>query len=56
MPVPLEVTFEDGTSQRRYTDRLLKENVLTFTSKAPIREVRVDPDDALAMEAFTSGQ
>jgi hypothetical protein len=48
MPVPVVAHFEDSTSQSRFTDRLLYVNVLEFKSKSPLREVRLDPNAALA--------
>ena len=48
MPVPVVAHFEDGTSQSRFTDRLLYVNVLEFKSKSPLKEARLDPDEALA--------
>ncbi|NIR51001.1 M1 family metallopeptidase [candidate division KSB1 bacterium] len=49
MPVPIVTYFEDGTSQRRVTDRLLHVNILEFASSAPLHEVRLDPDGELAL-------
>ena len=48
MPVPVVAYFEDGSSQSKFTDRLLYINVLAFSSKSPLQEVRLDPDAALA--------
>ena len=49
MPVPVAASFEDGTSQVQFSDRLLKEQSLEFTSEAPLKEVRVDPGEELAL-------
>lgn len=52
MPVPVVVHFEDGTSQSKFTDRLLYVNVLEFKSKSPLKEVRLDPNAALAQASM----
>jgi aminopeptidase N len=52
MPVPVAAYFEDGTSQSKLTDRLLYVNVLEFKSKSPLREVRLDPNAALAQTSM----
>ncbi len=49
MPVPVAAYFEDGTSQIKFTDRLLNTGVLGFESSSPLRDVRLDPEGALAM-------
>jgi hypothetical protein len=49
MPVPVEVTFEDGSTQRGKTDRLLDEAALTFRSGSPLSSVVFDPDEELAL-------
>ncbi len=49
MPVPVVALFEDGSQQRKRTDRLFEHNVLTFESKSPVREIAIDPDHELAM-------
>ncbi len=49
MPVPVEVSFEDGTSELRFTDRLLEVNELKFVSSAPLERVRLDPDHELPL-------
>jgi hypothetical protein len=49
MPVPVVAWFEDGTSQQKVTDRQLDVNVLEFVSKAPLKQVRIDPDSELAL-------
>lgn len=49
MPVPMLAYFEDGTSQMKFTDRLLEINVLKFESRAELKDVRLDPEDQLAM-------
>jgi len=49
MPVPVEACFEDGTCQRKFTDRFLDENTLYFESTSPLKKVRLDPDSELAM-------
>ncbi|NIP23800.1 MAG: hypothetical protein GWN67_01245 [Phycisphaerae bacterium] len=52
MPVPVSAYFEDGTSQSKLTDRLLHVNVLEFKSKSPLKEVRLDPEAALAQASM----
>jgi len=49
MPIPVEVAFEDGTTERAWTERLLDNNVLRFESASPLAEVRIDPDHRLPM-------
>jgi len=49
MPVPVEAVFEDGSNQIKFSNRLLNTNVLLFESKAPLKEVRLDPENALAL-------
>ncbi|MHC4800261.1 MAG: M1 family aminopeptidase, partial [Planctomycetota bacterium] len=49
MPVPVAAYFEDGTSQLKFTDRLLGTNVLEFGSEAPLKDVKIDPDGELAL-------
>ena len=49
MPVPVTAYFEDGRSQSRFTDRLLKINTLEFRSDSPLKEVCLDPENVLAL-------
>lgn len=49
MPIPVEVSFDDGTSQRRCTDGFLKECGLHFQSKAKMIKATLDPDGELAL-------
>jgi tetratricopeptide (TPR) repeat protein len=49
MPVPVMACFEDGTSQQKFTDRLINTNILRFESSAPLEEARLDPDGELAL-------
>lgn len=49
MPVPVEARFEDGSCQRKLTDRLLDPDEVVFHSSAPLREARIDPDGELAL-------
>ena len=49
MPVPVAAYFEDGTAQIKFTDRLLDTNVLQFKSTSKLKEVRLDPDNKLAL-------
>ncbi len=49
MPIPVRVTFEDGTEQGAWTDRNLETTALTFHSTAKLRDVTLDPDGRFAM-------
>ncbi|MEN6333279.1 MAG: M1 family aminopeptidase [Phycisphaerales bacterium] len=49
MPVPVEARFEDGSSQRLFTNRLHDTDTLRFESRSPLKEVRLDPDESLPM-------
>lgn len=49
MPIPVKAVFEDGTEAVQSTDRLLDVNVLTFKSKAKLKEAVLDPEKKLAM-------
>lgn len=42
MPVPITALFEDNSSRCLYTDRFLDECSLVFTSKTPLKEVKLD--------------
>ena len=48
MPIPVEATFEDGESCIKFTNRLLDTNILQFESKSPLKDARLDPENALA--------
>jgi hypothetical protein len=49
LPVPVLACFEDGTSQRVFTNRLHDVDTLRFQSRAPLKEVRLDPEGVLPM-------
>jgi tetratricopeptide (TPR) repeat protein len=49
MPVPVKAIFEDGTEQVKHTNRALEVDVLTFRSKAALRQALLDPEHKLAM-------
>jgi len=49
MPVPVTATFEDGSQQTQFSDRLADVSVLTFRSKSPMTASRLDPNDELAL-------
>jgi tetratricopeptide (TPR) repeat protein len=51
MPVPVRADFEDGTSQEVLTNRLHDVDTLRFESDSPLKQVRLDPEKALAMVA-----
>jgi len=48
-PVPVRAVFEDGTVQAATTDRLVRTNILRFASRAPLRDVVLDPDRRLGL-------
>jgi len=48
MPVPVVAYFEDGTSQRRLTDRLADISEISFESRSQLKDARLDPEGALA--------
>mgnify|MGYP001062554886 CR=1 FL=1 len=47
MPVPVEVTFDDGSRQRAITNRLLDKQEIVFHAKAALKEAVIDPDGEL---------
>ena len=49
MPIPVAAYFEDGTTQIKFTDRLLDTNILRFHSNTPLKEAQVDPNGNLAL-------
>jgi len=49
MPVPVAAVFEDGGNQVKFSNRFLDRDVLRFESKSPLNEVRLDPENALAL-------
>jgi len=49
MPVPVQASFEDGTAQTATTDRLARMNLLRFVSRAPLKDVILDPDGRLGL-------
>ena len=49
LPIPVKAVFEDGTEAVQSTDRFLDTNVLTFKSKAKLKEAILDPERKLAM-------
>jgi tetratricopeptide (TPR) repeat protein len=54
MPVTVAARFEDGTEQRAQTDRLADLDELKFQAKAPLKEVVLEPDAAVALAAAPS--
>ena len=48
MPVPVRAVFEDGSAETALTDRTKLVTALTFRSRAPLREVVLDPEKKLA--------
>jgi len=48
MPVPVEAVFEDGSKARQFTDRLFREQTLTFWSTHGLKTIVLDPDKELA--------
>jgi tetratricopeptide (TPR) repeat protein len=51
MPVPVKAIFDDGTEQVEVTESSLDVNILTFRSKAKLKEAVIDPEKKLAMLA-----
>jgi tetratricopeptide (TPR) repeat protein len=49
MPIPLKVTFENGTEQKAITDRNRETTKLIFHSSAKLGDVVLDPDGRFAM-------
>jgi len=49
MPVPVAAYYEDGSSEVKFTSRLLETNTLEFISDSPLKEVKIDPDGELAL-------
>ncbi|HUW20334.1 MAG TPA: M1 family aminopeptidase [Sedimentisphaerales bacterium] len=56
MPLPVAAYFEDGTVQRRFTDRLLDVDTLTFKAAAPLKRAFLDPENRLALVDEVSGE
>jgi len=48
MPVPVRAVFEDGSAETALTDRTRFVTTLTFRSRAPLRDVALDPEKKLA--------
>ena len=51
MPIPVAAHFEDGTSQRTFTNRLRDLDTIRFDSRSPLKDVQLDPDQALPLVA-----
>jgi len=49
MPIPVKAVFEDGTEQTARVDRHRIITSLRFASKAPLRDIVLDPDGRWAM-------
>ncbi len=49
LPVPVRVTFEDGSHQTKWSDRKVDYPVLTFEGASPLKEVLINPDGVFAM-------
>ena len=49
MPVPVAAYYEDGSSEVKFTSRLLETNTLEFISDSPLKEVKLDAENALAL-------
>ena len=49
MPVPVMAFFEDGSSQLKFTDRILDKNLLVFESTSRLKDVLLDPDTLIAL-------
>jgi hypothetical protein len=51
MPVSVRARFEDGSEQRARTDRLADVDVLMFRARAPLKDVVIEPESAIALIA-----
>ena len=49
MPVPVTAYFEDGSSQIKFTDRALQNNILKFESKTALKDAVLDANGKLAL-------
>lgn len=49
MPVPVAAHFEDGTTQQIFTNRLHDVDTIRFESRSPLKDVKLDPDQALPL-------
>jgi tetratricopeptide (TPR) repeat protein len=49
MPIPVKAVFEDGSEETKVTERGLDTDVLTFESRARLKESVLDPEERLAM-------
>jgi len=49
MPVPVEAHFEYGATQRTFTNRLRDLDTIRFESRSPLKDVQLDPDQALPL-------
>jgi len=49
MPVPVAAHFEDGTTQRTFTNRLREADTIRFESRTPLKDVQLDPEQALPL-------
>ncbi|MFC1677016.1 M1 family aminopeptidase [Planctomycetota bacterium] len=49
MPVPVTAYFEDGSSQTKFTDRALQNNILRFESKTALKDAVLDANGKLAL-------
>jgi tetratricopeptide (TPR) repeat protein len=47
--VPVVATFEDGTQQTQFTDRLAEGTRFRFNGSSPLKEVKIDPRNTLWM-------
>jgi hypothetical protein len=49
MPIPLKAVFKDGSSEIKYSNRLLDINDISFKSTSELKEIILDPENKLAM-------
>ena len=49
MPIPVKAVFEDGSAQTKVTERGLDTDILTFESRARLKEAVLNPEKKLAM-------
>lgn len=49
MPIPVVAVFEDGSNQTKFSNRLLDTSTLRFKSQTVLKDVRLDPENTLAL-------
>jgi len=49
MPIPVKASFEDGSSEVKFTNRLLDINEINFQSKSKLKQAILNPENTFAM-------